>query len=202
MFDENFLNKGPISDRHLFCAQSQLGIMELEVQSLITAREKKIEEIQMSLSDIQVSFSAPSLFCRKESNMTLQKKSMMQTFSPGTARVFYCVIPLSLLRTTPYFIHLLLHLSLDNVYETSHFHYSSYKRSFMVPSSVCLYFLHVYKTKICSWLHHVTEKTLRSVKSSVLKMWGNFKFQIYLCFDSHIRLGKGSCKGALGTLYI
>ncbi|KAK2865894.1 hypothetical protein Q7C36_001950 [Tachysurus vachellii] len=39
--------------REMIVKKSQLGIMEIEVQSLITAREKKIEEIQMSLSDIQ-----------------------------------------------------------------------------------------------------------------------------------------------------
>lgn len=47
-----------ISEVIRFCAQSQLGTMEAEVQSLITAREKKIEEIQMSLVDIQVRVSA------------------------------------------------------------------------------------------------------------------------------------------------
>lgn len=35
--------------------------MEAEVQSLITAREKKIEEIHMSFADIQVCISAQSL---------------------------------------------------------------------------------------------------------------------------------------------
>lgn len=55
-----------------YCAQSQLGVMEEEVQSLITAREKKIEEIQMSLVNIQVCLSAPFSFYL-----------LMYTFSPG-----------------------------------------------------------------------------------------------------------------------
>ncbi|MCI4394764.1 hypothetical protein PGIGA_G00172420 [Pangasianodon gigas] len=39
--------------REMAAKKSQLGIMEAEVQNLITAREKKIEEIQMSLANIQ-----------------------------------------------------------------------------------------------------------------------------------------------------
>ncbi|KAK3507743.1 hypothetical protein QTP70_034888 [Hemibagrus guttatus] len=39
--------------REMIVKKSQLGIMEAELQSLITAREKKIEEIQLSLADIQ-----------------------------------------------------------------------------------------------------------------------------------------------------
>lgn len=35
-------------------AQSQLRILEVELQGLITVREKKIEEIQTSLAEIQV----------------------------------------------------------------------------------------------------------------------------------------------------
>ncbi|KAI5616384.1 E3 ubiquitin-protein ligase TRIM21 [Silurus asotus] len=39
--------------REMTVKKSELGIMEAEVQNLITTREKKIEEIQMSLADIQ-----------------------------------------------------------------------------------------------------------------------------------------------------
>ncbi|XP_066517971.1 E3 ubiquitin-protein ligase TRIM39 [Hoplias malabaricus] len=39
--------------REMNIKKSQLGIMEAELQGLITAREKKIEEIQTSLKDIQ-----------------------------------------------------------------------------------------------------------------------------------------------------
>ncbi|XP_072526158.1 E3 ubiquitin-protein ligase TRIM39 [Salminus brasiliensis] len=39
--------------REMNIKKSQLGIMEGELQGLITAREKKIEEIQISLADIQ-----------------------------------------------------------------------------------------------------------------------------------------------------
>ncbi|XP_058241010.1 E3 ubiquitin-protein ligase TRIM39 isoform X2 [Hemibagrus wyckioides] len=39
--------------REMIVKKSQLGILEVELQSLITAREKKIEEIQTSMADIQ-----------------------------------------------------------------------------------------------------------------------------------------------------
>lgn len=55
-----------------FCAQSQLGIMEAELQSLIMAREKKIEDIQMSLVNIQVCISALSVLY-----------ILMYSFAPG-----------------------------------------------------------------------------------------------------------------------
>lgn len=45
--------------------QSQLRIMEVELQGLITVREKKIEEIQVSLTEIQVCASTVSYECCK-----------------------------------------------------------------------------------------------------------------------------------------
>ncbi|KAM9449991.1 E3 ubiquitin-protein ligase TRIM39 [Clarias gariepinus] len=76
--------------REMTVKKSQLGVMEEEVQSLITAREKKIEEIQMSLVNIQVNTQheveiTESMFRAMISSLERSQAEMLEVVQVGRA---------------------------------------------------------------------------------------------------------------------